>query len=1263
VQHIEFRVLGPFEVLVEGRALELKRRKQRSLLALLLLQAGKVVSTDRLVEELWAGTPPKTAVGSLQNLVSGLRKVLGRDIVRTREPGYMLDVDPDRVDLHRFERLVAQAAEGGDAERRSSLLREALGLWRGAPMADLAFEPFAHVEVARLEELRTAAREELAQAELELGRHSRLVGELENLVAENPLRERLRGQLMLALYRSGRQAEALEAYRQARETLVEELGIEPSPDLQRLEQSILRHDSELELAPVSGTEPAAGEERRKTVTVLFVGIVDFASLGAALDPEVLRSIMRRYFDTVRTIVERHGGTVEKFIGDTAMAVFGVPLMHEDDALRAVRSARDLGEALVALNAELERDQGLALQIRSGIDTGEVLVGDAASGQPFATGPAVTVAMRLQQAAMPGETLVGETTRAVLREAAAVEPVEQIGTGAQLGSVHAFRLLEVGDHTGLRPPTRAPFVGRKDELAALGRAFDSARDERRSRVVAVLGEAGIGKTRLISEFVDSLGGDATVLVGRCVSYGEGATYLPLAEIVRQVAPERPQATIAGLLQGDEDAALIADRVTELAGRSEGAAPTGELFWAVRRLLESLARTRPVVAVIEDMHWAEPTLLDLVEYLSAWSSDEPVLVLALARPELLDERPGWRTTTEAIALAPLSSGESETLLSGLGAEELSSLTRARILEIAEGNALFVEQLLAYVTEDVAPERLDQSIPPSIDALLASRLDALEGDDRAVLERAAVIGKDFTRSALIHLSPPEAVAVIDGRLLSLERRGLVHARRSPGSTQDEFRFHHVLIRDVAYAGITKERRAELHERHGSWLEQRNGPDELVGYHVEQAHRYTSELRAGDPELPRLASWAGGHLAAAGIRAWKRADTPAAVNLLGRGAVLLPAEDSRRAELLCELGVAERWSGDFESAERTLARAIEESERTRDRRTQLRAQLELAHARLFGDPESRSEELLELAAKAIPIFEELGDERALGRTWRQVGYVRGGIMGQLAEWQNASERALRHYRRSGWSAAGCLAELGSALLNGPTPVSDALDRCRVLLGEATDRAEHANVLCFTGGLEALESRFDDARRRVGQAATIYEELGEIYALANNSGRVLGRIEMLSGNPLAAEQSFRECCAVFERVQDRPGLSTVAAELADALYAQGRYDEAAGWLDLAEERAVGDDVNAQYTWQRVRAKILARKGEVEEAESLAQGAAALAQGTDALNDQGDVLLDLSEVLCLSHRARDATPYLETALGLFERKGNAVSTGVARALLSELTVV
>ncbi len=638
VQEIEFRVLGPLEVLVEGCALELKRRKQRSLLALLLLHSGEIVSTDQLIEELWAGKPPKAAVGSLQNLVSALRKQLGAETVETQAPGYRLAVDADHVDLNRFERLVATAGETEDARRRADLLREALALWRGPALADLAFEQFAQIPIARLEEQRTAAREDLVAAELELGRHAQLVGELEALVAKHPLRERLRGQLMLALYRSGRQAEALEAYRHAREALVDELGIDPSPELQQLEQAILRHDQELNL-PTRVAAPSPEPDRRKTVTVLFTDVVDSTALGAALDPEVMRAVMSRYFDSVRTIVEGHGGTVEKFIGDAAMATFGIPQQHEDDALRAVRAAVELRQAITGLNADLQRDHGVAIQIRSAINTGEVVAGHSASGEPFATGNAINVAMKLHESALPAEIVLGQQTQSLVHGTVTTEPVDEVEMGGTVGCVAAHRVVSLSETMELRRSRRAPLVGREDELARLRQAFEQARVENRSQVLTILGDAGVGKSRLALELASSLGDEARFVVGRCLSYGEGATYLPLAEIVRQIAPKRPRSVITSLLAGDEDAELIATRLTELIGEAAGEGPTGEVFWAARRLFEALAGQRPLVVVLEDVHWAEASLLDLVEYLESWISDAPVLVLCMARPSLLEERAGW------------------------------------------------------------------------------------------------------------------------------------------------------------------------------------------------------------------------------------------------------------------------------------------------------------------------------------------------------------------------------------------------------------------------------------------------------------------------------------------------------------------------------------------------------------------------------------------------------------------------------------------------
>jgi class 3 adenylate cyclase len=1251
---LEVRLLGPLEAGVEGRQLELRRKKQRELLAILALRAGEVVSTDRLVDELWGEAPPKAAVGSLQNLVSELRKVLPGDVLVTRAPGYVLEVERDAVDAHRFERL-ARESRDADPKQRATQLREALALWRGPALADIQLERTSADEAARLEELRVAAWEDRLEAELELGRHSQAIGELESLVSKHPLRERPVGLLMLALYRAGRQSEALETYRRARETLVDELGIDPSPELQRLEQAILRHDPELDLPEAPRKRvPVSEPDRRKTVTILFVDLVDSTELAARLDPEVLRGVLDRYFELVRSAVERHGGIVEKFIGDAAMAVFGIPVLHEDDSLRAVRAACELRDALVEPSAELTSRHGLPLQVRVGLNTGEVFVRAGETGEPFATGNAVNIAKRLEEAALPGEILIGEPTYRLVSHAVEGEAVDPVDLGGALGRVSVVRVGGLGETA--RPLGRAALVGREDELAWLRAAFAGVQAERRSRVVTVVGDAGVGKSRLAQEFTSTTGEQP--LMGRCVSYGAGATFLPLAEIVRQAVPERRRAAILELFEGDDQAPLVAERVTQLTEPADAAASTGEVFWAVRRFLEALARERPIVVVLEDIHWAEPTLLDLVEYLDSWPAEAPLLVLCLARDELLDERSGWGSRKTLLALEPLAEAEAGALVEEVAVASLDEGARIQILEIAEGNPLFLEQLLAFV-EEVGPAAL-ASVPPTVEALLAGRLELLDAGERALLERAAVAGRDFSRGTLLTLTPPDEVASLDSRLTALVRRGLVGALR--GGDDDAYRFHHVLVRDVAYAGISKEARADLHERCGSWLEQRKGPEELVGYHLEQAYRYRGEVRPGEPQLVDLAQRAGLSLAAAGVRAFRRADAAATVNLLTRAAALPSRDERRRAEILCELAIAQWTSGNTAAALDAAEEAVAIADSFRAEPL-LRPRLERSYIELFTDRSSDPTAVLDAAEHAIPTFEHLADERALGRAWRIIGQIRGPMQGRCAAWLEASRQAAIHYRRSGWSTAAYLGEAAAALYYGSTPVHEASEQSEQLLSEARERIGRANVLSFLGGLAALATRYDDAYALIREADVIYVELGEAWSRANNSGRILGRSQRLAGDLESAEKTLRECCETFESLHDQAALSSLAAELAHTLNEMGSTNKAARWARFAEEHAPVGDVIAQFGWRRVKARLLAEDGRGEEADRLARDAVALAETTDALTERGETLLEHAHVLRLGGRMVDAGERAEAALALFEQKGNEASAQMARSVLADVIAV
>jgi DNA-binding SARP family transcriptional activator len=1208
---MEFRILGPLEVVEDGRPVSLERRRMRALLAFLLLHANELVSADRLIDEVWGPEPPKTAGASLQNYVSRLRKSIGAETVLSQPPGYVLRVDPERFDLARFERLTAEARRSEPRERAEKL-RAALSLWRGPALDDLAFEPFARDEAGRLEEARLAALEECLDAELALGRED-LVAELEELVEQHPLREHFRAQLMRALYRAGRQADALAAFRDAREVLTQELGLEPGGELRAVQQAILRHD------PSLGPAARPAEERlsdRRTVTVLRCDLVGSTDLAERLDPEAYRAVVSRYFELVRAPTERHGGTLEKFIGDAAVAVFGVPDLHEDDALRAVRAAVEAQKALL--------DADIAARI--GVATGEVHVESSAAQPLHVSGPPARVASQLEARAAAGEVLLSDETYPFVRDAVHAEEVD----GGWL--VHD---LVVGAPAYARR-LDARLVDRTEELDRLRAAYADV-CAGAARVVTVVGEAGIGKTRLLQELVRSAREEARILVGRCVSYGEGATYLPITEAVRQAAPSAD--AIAALLEHEHDGEQVARRVAELTGLAAEPAVPGEALWAVRRFVEALARERPLVLVLDDIHWAEPTLLDLVEYLGRWAQAS-VLVLCAARGELLEARPSWGGPTSTgflVELDPLAAGEMEQLVVGLSDEPVDPDVERQVIEQAGGNPLFAEQLLALATESRAAAA---DTPPNVEALIASRLDRLDTNELAVLRRASVIGRRFTKTALDDLTPHDDVLRNERHLRDLAACALIHPR------DELFVFHHVLVRDVAYRGLPKSERADLHELAATALDRRSEPDEIVGYHLEQAHRYLSELSVEDERASRLARAGGERLGRAGIRAWQRGDVHAATGLLRRSVVLTPDAHT----LACELALALHVQGAEEEALEVLRTVIEHA----DGHHRVRAELEHALLRALREPNA-ADALLDLATRAVPVFEGAADDRALGRAWYCIAFVRGAFSCQYAAMEQAANEIEACYRRSGWPISAAVDMLGLALVFGPKPVDDGISRLADLsAANVGDRWTETNLALALGRLEGMRGNFEVARANVARAKEMYRELGA-SAAHTLAGRAAAAVERAAGRPDAAEEPLRTACVQLQAEGQTSVLATWAAELADVLYEQRRYEEASEWVDVARRHAGEDDLDAQLARRPVEAKLLGVQGRLDEAEDVARSGVELAASTDALNHHAEALLALARILELRGSDEEAGQVVAGALELFERKGNAAAAILVRA--------
>ncbi len=970
-------------------------------------------------------------------------------------------------------------------------------------------------------------------------------------------------------------------------------------------------------------------EQRKVVTVLFCDVAGSTALGERLDPEALRAILSTYFDLARTVIERHGGTLEKFIGDAVMAVFGVPTIREDDALRAVRAAQEL------------RD-GVEIDVRIGVNTGEVVTG---AGDSLVTGDAVNVAARLEQAAAPGEVLLGAGTFALVSEAVDVELLPPLKAKGKEAPLTAYRLSAVTGDAAYARRQDAALVGRLRERRLLIDAWERSSSERACSLFTILGSAGVGKSRLASEFLAGL--DATIVHGRCLSYGEGITYWPLVEVVLQLLGGAPA-------PNEAIAALLGD----------GRASAEEIALAARKLFESAASERPLVVVFDDLQWGEPIFLDLVEEVADWSRGAPLLLLCLARPELLELRRSWgggKLNASTVLLEPLSETETNELIDALvGSGELGAGLRERIRAGAEGNPLFVEQMLAMLAESPG----DVAVPATIQALLAARLDQLPTQERAALERGAVEGQVFHRGAVMALAPDDPD--VSARLLGLVRKELLRPSAATVPEEDAFRFRHLLIRDAAYDGLPKALRADLHERFAGWLQERAPAlvelDEILGYHLEQAHRFLLEIGQAQRGAGGLSERAAEHLSAAGRRADLRRDSYAAANLLQRAVALMGSTDECRLALLPPLGRALFDTGLTQEVESVLAEALETAQTTGMRAVTVDVAVELSLQRMFTSPEAGLGQgaIWRAIEEAVPFYEQSNDATGLARVLTVAGklhFWRGELVAAIDD----LERAAAFARVAGETAAEVesLSYLLLAWLMGPMPVADVLARLENL-GPTADRNRplHVSVLRVRAHLDAMRQDFEGAREGIARAKAL-DESGR--ALATNALQA-GPIELLAGDAAAAERELRPAYNMLERAENRGHLASILPLLADAVFEQGRDGDVLQLTESAEQLTVPEDVDGQAGWRRVRAKALARQGEFAEAERLAREAVAIADPTDYLDIRAQTTADLAAVLRLAAQPEEAAVALRAAIALHDQKGNVAAASRLRSVLTEPSI-
>jgi tetratricopeptide (TPR) repeat protein len=819
------------------------------------------------------------------------------------------------------------------------------------------------------------------------------------------------------------------------------------------------------------------------------------------------------------------------------------------------------------------------------------------------------------------------------------------------------------------------VGRERERRRLYDVFAQARDGRSCQLLTILGTPGVGKSRLVQELVDDVSDVALVARGRCLPYGEGITYWPVLEAVRDAAalddaasPTENLGAILSLLEGVDEAELAAQRLGEVVGLSDPSSGVDDIAWAVQVFVEALAREKPLVLVFDDIHWGEPTFLDLVDSLSDRTTDSSTLLVCVARPELLEVRPQWgggKPNATSVLLEPLSDGDSSVLLDHLASPtEISESTRRQIVDAAGGNPLFVEEMVALLLDDDR-ERATLEIPPTIQALLQARLDQLPDHEREVIEAAAVEGKVFHEASVSELTAMDLAGVRDA-LQTLARRDLVRSDKAVFSGERGYRFHHLLVRDAAYDAIPKEARAMLHERHAAWLEANLGEralelDEIIGYHYEQAHEYRAALGDATDATRALGRAGAERLGTAGRRAFLRSDGPAGVNLISRSVALLAADDPFRVELVPNVRVVQGL-GDLSWADRVLTEAVEAAATNGDRALAAHALVQRGLLRLFTDREVLPGELFDVAERAIAVFDELGDELGLTRAWRlsaQAHYLDR----RSRACADASEVALVHARRANdpFEEREIVEWLVIALLLGPAPAPQALARCLDLLDERwDDPLLPAEIAGAAAALAAMQGDAVEAEALIDRARAAMEDADEwIWIVAF----WFAFVRVWHGDAVAAENELRPAYDALKRMGagETSHFSSIAHALANALYLQGRYDEAEELTGECERASRPNDIHSQTLWRSVRAKTLARRGELDDARRLGRDAVEFAATSDFLLAHADALSDLGEVYELAGEPQEATRALEGAMELYERKGNVLmgnASGVRLAVLA-----